>query len=39
MRDLLLNLNDENNPGLREAVASGDIPVEKFVKSSVVWSC
>ncbi|KAJ6611349.1 hypothetical protein B0H10DRAFT_2224121 [Mycena sp. CBHHK59/15] len=35
MRDLLLNLNDENNPGLGEAVASGDIPVEKFVRMPI----
>jgi len=31
MRSLFVNLKDKNNPSLREAVASGDIPVEKFV--------
>ncbi|KAJ7773623.1 transcription elongation factor [Mycena maculata] len=34
MRSLFVNLKDKNNPGLREAVGSGDIPVEKFVKMS-----
>ncbi|KAF8198324.1 transcription factor S-II, central domain-containing protein [Mycena galopus ATCC 62051] len=32
MRSLFVNLKDKNNPGLREAVACGDIPVERFVK-------
>ncbi|KAJ6552097.1 transcription elongation factor S-II [Mycena vulgaris] len=32
MRSLFVNLKDKNNPSLREAVASGDIPVENFVK-------
>jgi transcription elongation factor S-II len=32
MRSLFVNLKDKNNPSLREAVGSGDIPVEKFVK-------
>ncbi|KAJ7472013.1 transcription elongation factor [Mycena latifolia] len=32
MRSLFVNLKDKNNPSLREAVASGDIPVESFVK-------
>ncbi|KAJ7083997.1 transcription factor S-II, central domain-containing protein [Mycena belliarum] len=30
MRSLFVNLKDRNNPSLREAVASGDIPVERF---------
>lgn len=34
MRSLFVNLKDKNNPSLREAVASGDIPVEKFVTMS-----
>ncbi|KAJ7485109.1 transcription factor S-II, central domain-containing protein [Mycena galericulata] len=34
MRSLFVNLKDKNNPSLREAVGSGDIPVEKFVKMS-----
>ncbi|KAJ7186980.1 transcription elongation factor [Mycena filopes] len=34
MRSLFVNLKDKNNPSLREAVASGDIPVAKFVKMS-----
>ncbi|KAF7328817.1 hypothetical protein MVEN_02510600 [Mycena venus] len=32
MRSLFVNLKDKNNPTLREAVASGEIPVERFVK-------
>jgi len=32
MRSLFVNLKDKNNPSLREAVASGDISVDKFVK-------
>ncbi|KAF7313206.1 hypothetical protein MKEN_01007100 [Mycena kentingensis (nom. inval.)] len=34
MRSLFVNLKDKNNPGLREAVASGDILVTKFIKMS-----
>ncbi|KAJ7640361.1 transcription factor S-II, central domain-containing protein [Mycena polygramma] len=34
MRSLFVNLKDKNNPSLREAVGSGDIPVDKFVKMS-----
>ncbi|KAK7039425.1 transcription factor S-II, central domain-containing protein [Favolaschia claudopus] len=34
MRSLFVNLKDKNNPSLREAVASGEIPVERFVKMS-----
>ncbi|KAF8747738.1 Transcription elongation factor [Rhizoctonia solani] len=32
MRRLFNNLKDKKNPGLREAVVSGDISAEKFVK-------
>ncbi|KAJ6510656.1 transcription factor S-II, central domain-containing protein [Mycena sanguinolenta] len=32
MRSLFVNLKDKNNPSLRESVANGDIPVERFVK-------
>ncbi|KAG8690538.1 RNA polymerase II elongation factor [Ceratobasidium sp. 423] len=32
MRRLFNNLKDKKNPGLREAVVSGDITAEKFVK-------
>ncbi|KAJ7058633.1 transcription factor S-II, central domain-containing protein [Mycena amicta] len=32
MRSLFVNLKDKNNPSLREAVASGEIAVERFVK-------
>ncbi|KDN37837.1 hypothetical protein RSAG8_09891, partial [Rhizoctonia solani AG-8 WAC10335] len=32
MRRLFNNLKDKKNPGLREAVVSGDIAAEKFVK-------
>ncbi|CAE7176078.1 unnamed protein product [Rhizoctonia solani] len=32
MRRLFNNLKDKKNPGLREAVASGEITAEKFVK-------
>ncbi|KAJ7896397.1 transcription factor S-II, central domain-containing protein [Mycena olivaceomarginata] len=31
MRSLFVNLKDRNNPGLREAVASGEIGVDRFV--------
>jgi len=34
MRSLFVNLKDKNNPSLREAVTSGEIPVERFVKMS-----
>jgi len=32
IRSLYMNLKDKNNPGLRESVVSGDIPVAKFCK-------
>ncbi|KAI0354411.1 transcription elongation factor [Trametes cingulata] len=32
MRSLYINLKDKNNPGLRESVVSGDLPVSKFCK-------
>lgn len=32
IRSLYVNLKDKNNPGLRENVISGDIPVAKFSK-------
>ncbi|KAJ7896402.1 transcription factor S-II, central domain-containing protein, partial [Mycena olivaceomarginata] len=31
IRSLFVNLKDRNNPGLREAVASGEISVDRFV--------
>ncbi|QRV81404.1 transcription elongation factor S-II [Ceratobasidium sp. AG-Ba] len=34
MRRLCLNLKDKKNPGLRAAVVSGDIKVDRFVKMS-----
>ncbi|KAL0574546.1 transcription elongation factor TFIIS [Marasmius crinis-equi] len=34
IRSLYVNLKDKNNPGLREAVASGEIPAEKFAVMS-----
>lgn len=34
MRRLILNLKDKNNPSLRQAVVSGDIPVDRFCKMS-----
>ncbi|KAJ6558242.1 transcription elongation factor [Mycena capillaripes] len=34
MRSLYVNLKDKNNPSLREAVASGDIPVDKLDMAS-----
>jgi transcription elongation factor S-II len=32
MRRLFNNLKDKKNPGLREAVVSGDITAEKFIR-------
>ncbi|KAA1470900.1 transcription elongation factor [Dentipellis sp. KUC8613] len=32
IRQLIVNLKDKNNPGLRESVTSGDIPASKFAK-------
>ncbi|KAL4254159.1 Transcription elongation factor [Abortiporus biennis] len=32
IRSLFVNLKDKNNPGLRESVVSGDLPVAKFAK-------
>jgi len=32
IRSLFVNLKDKNNPGLREAVVSGDLPVGRFAK-------
>lgn len=32
IRSLFVNLKDKNNPGLRETVVSGDLPVEKLTK-------
>ncbi|KAH9942809.1 transcription factor S-II, central domain-containing protein [Amylocystis lapponica] len=32
IRSLYVNLKDKNNPGLRESVVSGDIPVQKFCR-------
>ncbi|TFY82027.1 hypothetical protein EWM64_g1991 [Hericium alpestre] len=32
IRQLIVNLKDKNNPGLRESVVSGDIPATKFAK-------
>ncbi|KAI0072247.1 transcription elongation factor [Panus rudis PR-1116 ss-1] len=34
IRTLYVNLKDKNNPGLRESVVSGDIPVARFCKMS-----
>ena len=34
IRTLFVNLKDKNNPGLREAVASGELPVSRFCKMS-----
>ena len=34
IRSLFVNLKDKNNPGLREAVASGELPVSRFCKMS-----
>ncbi|EIN06825.1 transcription elongation factor [Punctularia strigosozonata HHB-11173 SS5] len=32
IRSFFVNLKDKNNPGLRAAVVSGELPVEKFAK-------
>ncbi|TFK51336.1 transcription elongation factor [Heliocybe sulcata] len=32
LRSLFVNLKDKHNPGLRESVVSGDLPVGKFAK-------
>lgn len=32
IRTLYINLKDKNNPGLRETVVSGDLPVDQFAK-------
>ncbi|KAL6303618.1 transcription elongation factor [Sparassis latifolia] len=32
IRSLFVNLKDKNNPGLRESVVTGDLPVQKFCK-------
>jgi len=32
IRTLFVNLKDKNNPGLRESVIAGDIPVQRFCK-------
>ncbi|KAI0755647.1 transcription elongation factor S-II [Fomes fomentarius] len=32
IRSLFVNLKDKNNPGLREAVVSGELPVSKFCR-------
>lgn len=32
IRSLYVNLKDKNNPGLRESVVSGDLPVARFCK-------
>lgn len=32
IRSLFVNLKDKNNPGFRENVISGDVPVEKLAK-------
>ncbi|KAJ3558105.1 hypothetical protein NM688_g1107 [Phlebia brevispora] len=34
IRSLFVNLKDKNNPGLRESVVSGDLPIQRFVKMS-----
>ncbi|KAG8986462.1 RNA polymerase II elongation factor, partial [Tulasnella sp. 427] len=34
IRRLVLNLKDKNNPSLRHAVVSGDLPVERFCQMS-----
>lgn len=39
IRSLFVNLKDKNNPGLREAVVSGEIHVDKLCNmSSEVWN-
>jgi len=32
IRSFFVNLKDKNNPGLRESIVSGDLPVAKFTK-------
>jgi len=32
IRSLFVNLKDKNNPGLRESIVSGELPVERFSK-------
>ncbi|KAI0338712.1 transcription elongation factor [Trametopsis cervina] len=32
IRTLFVNLKDKNNPGLRESVVAGDLPVQRFCK-------
>jgi len=32
IRSLMVNLKDKNNPGLREAIVSGDLPVARLAK-------
>ncbi|PSR77744.1 hypothetical protein PHLCEN_2v7728 [Hermanssonia centrifuga] len=34
IRSLFVNLKDKNNPGLRESVVSGDLPVQRLAKMS-----
>lgn len=34
IRSLFVNLKDKNNPGLRESVVAGDIPVQRLCKMS-----
>ncbi|KAF7795936.1 hypothetical protein EIP86_007103 [Pleurotus ostreatoroseus] len=34
IRSLYVNLKDKNNPGLRESIISGDLPVARFSKMS-----
>lgn len=34
IRSLFVNLKDKNNPGLRESVVSGTIPVDRLSKMS-----
>ena len=34
IRTLFVNLKDKNNPGLRESVVAGDLPVARFCKMS-----
>ncbi|KAI0699011.1 transcription factor S-II, central domain-containing protein [Cytidiella melzeri] len=32
IRSLFVNLKDKNNPGLRESIVAGDLPVQRFCK-------
>lgn len=32
IRSFFVNLKDKNNPGLREGVVSGDLPIHRFCK-------